>query len=86
MTSLENMTRSATDRGSTATAPGRSTPALAHWLLLGALVLVVVGMALVVLGTQMSALFMPGTWMILVSLLVFAVAGLLHLFPGRSAS
>jgi hypothetical protein len=59
-------------------ATGEAAARAERWLVPAGLGLIGIGMILVVLGTQIAPLFMPGTWLILVGLLGFAGVGILH--------
>jgi hypothetical protein len=50
---------------------------IVKWLLPAALALLVTGVILVVLGTQLAPLFLPGTWLVLAGLLAFLVFGII---------
>lgn len=53
------------------------------WLPVAGLALLGLGMILVVAGVVKGALFVPGTWLILLGLLAFAAAGIVRLLRTR---
>jgi hypothetical protein len=69
-----------TSAGKDARVPPQGAGALSgivKWSLPAALALLVTGVILVVLGTQIAPLFLPGTWLILAGLLAFLVFGII---------
>jgi hypothetical protein len=66
-----------------AEAAGR-VPAPARWLLPGGALALVAGMAITVLGIPFAPLFRPGTWLILLAMLVMAAGSIARAVAGTT--
>lgn len=65
---------------------GGPVPAWARWLLPAGALALVAGMAITVLGIPIAPLFRPGTWLILLAMLVLAAGAIMRVVAESAAA
>jgi hypothetical protein len=66
--------------------PGGPVPAWARWLLPAGALALVAGMAITVLGIPIAPLFRPGTWLILLAMLLLAAGSIARVVAATTAA
>lgn len=70
---------------STDSTSGLAAPTWMRWVLPAGALALVAGMALTVLGIPIAPLFRPGTWLILLAMLVLAAGAVMRVVAESSA-